>query len=96
MRDFHRECLTVDSWLESNIFAFSADAVVIGEDAELGAVMDIELAVDIAEAEDRVHVFSEDGDASVGMNAENAVDGFVAGPGHVHDILGNESTRLLV
>jgi hypothetical protein len=66
------------------------DAVVVGEDAEPRRVVDVDLAVEILDAEDRVEALREDGDLAVGMDAEDPVDRLVHRPVHVHRIFADE------
>ena len=67
-----------------------SDAAVVGEDAESRRVMDVELAVEVLEAEDGEEPLGEDGHLPVRMEAEDAVGRLVHRPFHVHRIFRDE------
>ncbi len=65
-------------------------AVVVGEDAELRGVVDVDLAVQVLDPEDGVEAVGEDGDLAVGMHAEDAVPRLGGGTFHVHRVFPDE------
>jgi hypothetical protein len=76
------------------IGAIDADGIFVGKDAEFRGVVDVELAVDVLHAEDRVEPLGEDGDVAIGMNDQDAIGRIAAGTLHVHRVFSQEDAAI--
>lgn len=81
--------------LLNQVRALPAHSIVVGEDGELRVVQDVESAFEILHPENRVELFREDREASVGMKAKDAALGRIRVPrADVHRIFRDEDASV--
>ncbi len=76
------------------IMRIFADSVVIRIHGQDRRLMHDQFSVNVSQREDRHEMVGENGDVTIGMNAEDPVDRLVGGPGHIHRVFANEDLAI--